>query len=88
MGAPFDGTTPGHYNFFYYSIDKKDQLKSVGKHFFHISHFGLDDVEIHVLEFIKKPPNSEIGALVRNMVEKRWIHVLKISAPKGMNIND
>jgi hypothetical protein len=48
----------------------------------------LDNVEIHVLEFIKKPPNSEVGSQVRNKVEKRWIHLMKTPAPRGMNLDD
>ena len=41
----------------------------MGKHFPQIAHDGLDNVEIHVLEFIKKPHNSEIGSQDRNKVE-------------------
>jgi hypothetical protein len=72
----------------FYSIEKEDQLKPVGKHFSQISHSGLDHVEIHVLEFIKKPPNSEVGSQVRNKVEKRWIHLMKTPAPRGLNLDD
>jgi hypothetical protein len=72
----------------FYSIEKKDQLKPVGKHFSQGSHAGLDDVEIHVLEFIKKPPTSEVGKEVRNRVEKRWIHLLRTPAPLGLNLED
>jgi hypothetical protein len=44
------------------------------------SHAGLDDVVIHVLEFIKKHPTSEVGKYIRNRVEKRWIHILRTPA--------
>ena len=61
----------------------------MGKQFSQASHSGLDDVEIHILEYIKKPPNSEVGALVRNkVVEKRGIHLLKTPAPQGLNLDD
>jgi hypothetical protein len=72
----------------YYSIEKEDQSKPVGKHFSRGSHAGLDDVEIHILEFIKKPPKSEVGSKIRDKVEKRWIHLLKTPAPHGLNLED
>jgi hypothetical protein len=71
-----------------YSIDKEDQSKPVGKHFSSKSHQGIDDVEIFVLEFIKKPPASEVGGRVRDRVERRWIHLLRSIAPQGLNIDD
>jgi hypothetical protein len=72
----------------FYSIDKQDQLKPVSKHFSQAPHTGLDDVEIHILEFIKKPPASEVAGLIRNKVEKRWIHLFKTPAPLGLNLED
>ena len=45
-------------------------------------------MEIHVLEFIKMPPRSEAALNVRNRVERRWIHLLRTPAPKGLNIDD
>jgi hypothetical protein len=71
-----------------YSIDKEDQSKPVGKHFSSKSHEGIDDVEIFVLEFIKKPPTSQVGGMVRDRVERRWIHLLRSIAPQGLNIDD
>jgi hypothetical protein len=50
-----------HHN---YSVDKKDLSKLVGKHFSQSDHRGTDDMKIHVLEFIKKPPTSEAGGKV------------------------
>jgi hypothetical protein len=72
----------------YYSIDKQDQSKPVGKHFSQRSHAGIDDVEIYILEFIKKPPTSEVGGHARDRVEKRWIHLLRSPAPLGLNLDD
>ena len=72
----------------FYSIEKEDQLKPVGKHFPLRSLTGLDNVEIHIVEFIKKPPTSEVGGLIRDRVEKRWIHLLRSPAPLGLNIED
>ena len=72
----------------FYSVDKEDATKPVGKHFSQMNHKGINDMEIHVLEFIKKPPSSEVGAQIRNRVEKRWIHLLRSPAPLGLNIED
>jgi hypothetical protein len=72
----------------YYTVDKKDQTKPVGKHFSLMNHRGTDDMEIHVLEFIKKPPSSDVALEIRNRVEKRWIHLLRSPAPLGLNIED
>ena len=69
-------------------IDLGDQDKTVGKHFSQPSHNGLKDVEISVLEFIKKPPRSPASVVIRNRVEKRWTHLLRCLAPHGLNIEN
>jgi hypothetical protein len=45
-------------------------------------------MEIPVLEFIQKPPRSPEAAIIRDRVEKRWIHLLRCPAPQGLNICD
>jgi hypothetical protein len=72
----------------YYTVDKCDQTKPVGKHFSQLDHNGTRDMDIHVLEFIKMPPKSQAALTVRNRVERRWIHLLRTPAPKGLNIDD
>ena len=72
----------------YYTVDKKDTSKPVGKHFSQANHRGTDDMRIHIVEFIKKPPHSDMAVQVRNKVEKRWIHLLRSPAPQGLNIED
>jgi hypothetical protein len=72
----------------FYSVDKSDQMKPVGKHFSSLGHNGIEDMIIHVLEFIKMPPKSGAASLVRNRVEKHWIHLLRTPSPKGLNIDD
>jgi hypothetical protein len=73
----------------FYSVDKEDASKPVGKHFSQMNHKdGIDNMDIHVLEFIKKTPSSEVRAQIRNRVEKRWIHLLRSPAPLGLNIED
>ena len=69
-------------------IDTADHDKTVGKHFSQRSHNGIRDIEISVLEFIKKPPRSPQATLIRNRVEKRWTHLLRSLAPYGLNIEN
>ena len=60
----------------------------MSKHFSHPSHNALKDVEISVLEFIKKAPRSPQASVIRNKVEKRWTHLLRCLAPYGLNIEN
>jgi transposase-like protein len=60
----------------------------LGLHFSKGDHNGLQDVEITVLEFIKKLPRSPEASKIRDRVEKRWIHLLRCPAPQGLNIFD
>ena len=74
----------GHF----YDVTKEDKSKAVGRHFCRPDHSGIQDIEISVLEFIKKPPRSPEASLIRDRVEKRWIHLLRCPAPSGLNIFD
>ena len=69
-------------------IELMDNGKTVSKHFSQRSHNGLKDVQISVLEFIKKPPRSPQAAVIRNRVEKRWTHLLRSLAPYRLNIEN
>jgi hypothetical protein len=69
-------------------IEKGVPLKTVSRHFSQQGHNGYHDLEIHVLEFIKKPPKSPAATLVRNRVERRCIHLLRTLAPQGLNMED
>jgi hypothetical protein len=68
----------------YYSVDKADSTKPVGKHFSQMDHRGTDDMRLRIHQ---KPPSSAVAAEVRNKVEKRWIHLLRSPAPQGLNID-
>jgi hypothetical protein len=70
------------------NIANADATKTVGRHFSQRGHNGIFDLEISVLEFIKKPPKSPAAVTVRNRVEKRWIHLLRTVAPLGLNMED
>ena len=69
-------------------MDKGNVHKSVGKHFSLPAHRGIDDIEISVLEFIKKAPKSPAAVIIRDRIERRWIHQLRCLAPVGLNIDD
>ena len=71
-----------------YDIENGDKQKAVGLHFSRLDHNGTKDLEITVLEFIKKPPRSPEAVKIRDRVEKRWIHLLRTPAPGGLNIFD
>jgi hypothetical protein len=71
-----------------YDIEIGDKQKAVGLHFSRFDHNGWKDVEISVLEFIKKPPRSPEAVKIRDRVEKKWIHLLRSPAPLGLNIFD
>ena len=70
------------------SVDNTDQTKTIGRHFSKTDHNGILDIEISVLEFIKKPPKSEPAAIIRDRIERRWIQLLRSRAPQGLNIED
>lgn len=72
----------------FYNVEREDKNTPVGKHFSQLGHKGIDDMKIHVLEFINQPPKTEAALVIRNKVEKRWIHLLRTPAPKGLNLED
>ena len=68
-------------------IDNRNPDKPLGLHF--RNNCQQDSrIEVHILEFIKKPPRSPEALIIRNRVEKRWIHLLRTPAPWGLNIED
>jgi hypothetical protein len=78
----------GRFVHHFYHVEKPDKTKPVGKHFSQLDHQGIDDMDIYVLEFISKPPKSLAAAAIRDRVEKRWIHLLRSTAPGGLNLDD
>ena len=73
---------------YFYDIGLYDLSKTVSKHFSHHTHNGNKDIEISVLEFIKKAPKSPVALIIRNRVERRWIHLMRTMAPLGLNLED
>ena len=60
----------------------------VGRHYAALDHKELDDMNISVLEFIKKAPDSPASVVIRNRVERKWMNLLRSLAPQGLNIED
>ena len=69
-------------------INRGNMLKSVSRHMCTFGHNGNADMTISVLEFIKKAPRSPAALIIRNRVERKWIHLLRTMAPQGMNLED
>jgi peptide-methionine (R)-S-oxide reductase len=73
----------------FYSITHPHNLDTtVGRHFSHRSHQGIEDTKILVLEFILAPPNTTAAQRLRDEKEKMWIHRLSTIAPLGLNSAD
>ena len=60
----------------------------IGRHFKSSPHNGLKDVHIHIVQFISAPSNSIPAKLLRDDLERKWIHRLKTLSPLGLNLAD
>ena len=72
----------------YRSVELSNQDSSVGKHFSQRDHDGIGSMNITVLEFIKKHPQSDQAIKIRNRREKHWTHLLRSLAPIGLNLEN
>ena len=72
----------GHF----YNVKKTSSDHIVGRHFNEPGHHGIDDMEIHILDFIHQSPESQGAAYLRDKIEMNWIHRLKTPTPKGLNV--
>ena len=70
----------------YYNIKKG--VEQIGRHFNSHGHHGTEDIQIHILSFIRQPAESEASQTARNKIELAWIHRLNTIAPLGLNILD
>ena len=61
--------------------------KHLRQHFLSTKH-EKNDIEVHNLKFIKKAPRSLQALIIRNRVEKRFIHLLRTSIPHNLNRED
>ena len=74
----------GHF----YNVTKKSNDHIIGRHFNEADHHGIEDMEIHVLDFIHQPPETQAASYLRDRIENNWIHRLKTQAPWGLNMMD
>ena len=69
-------------------ISQNNNLQSVGRHFNDPDHQGLTDVDIFVLQFGRKNPDSDESLAIRLILELMWIHRLRSTTPLGLNVFD
>jgi len=73
----------------FYSIAHPETSETtVGRHFSAPDHNGLEDVTIHVLEFIHIPKDTPASLRFRDESERIWMHRLASIAPLGLNSAD
>ena len=72
----------------FYNITTNNKKHIIGNHFNEPNHNGLDNVIIHILEFIHLPPDNQGAKKLRLQKESSWIHTLRTLSPQGLNIMD
>jgi len=61
---------------------------TIGRHFSATDHNGLNDITIHVLEFIHIPKDTPASQRFRDESERTWMHRLASISPLGLNSAD
>ncbi|MCP3929684.1 MAG: GIY-YIG nuclease family protein, partial [Bacteroidetes bacterium] len=74
----------GHFG----DISRDNKEKSVPIHFNSDNHRGIKDMQITVLEFIKKSPKSQQACIIRLRRESHWTHLLHTLSPIGLNMEN
>ena len=74
----------GHF----YQVVHDAEKTEVSRHFNRNGHRGLEDVEIHVLDFIHLSTTKNATLHIRLGREFDWIHRLHCTIPKGLNSLD
>ena len=72
----------------FYNVGYKQPKSEIAKHFNSEGHKGLEDVEIHILDFIHSHPAGNKAKYLRDLVEFNWIQRLHSNAPLGLNTMD
>ena len=73
----------GHF----WCIENKSE-NDVAQHFNEPKHKGIEEVKIHILDFIHRAPRSEEAKYTRDHIEMNWVHRLHTQQPLGMNTMD
>ena len=71
----------GHFG----AIKREEKTTLINDHFNRIDHNGVQDFEIHVMDFINLEAKSETGKALRLKLESRWINRLRSAFPDGLN---
>ena len=72
----------------FYNISHNRPRSEIGKHFNGPGHRGLEDIEIHILDFIHAHPAGNKSKYLRDLVEFNWVQRLHTNAPLGLNSMD
>ncbi len=74
----------GHFG----DITRDNKEKSIPLHFNSENHRGIKDMQITILEFIKKSPKSQQASIIRLHREGHWTHLLHALSPIGLNMEN
>ena len=69
-------------------ISKNDPDIEIARHFNHGFYKGLDDVSIHVVDFIFAELDSARAKYLRDLLRFNWIQRFHTYAPMGLNVMD
>ena len=69
-------------------ISKNDPESEIAKHFNSNHHMGLDDISIHIVDFVYAAPHTPKSKHLRDLLEFNWIQRLHTNAPMGLNVMD
>ena len=72
----------------FYNITSNKTEHAIGRHFNLPSHNGINDVTIHILDFIHMNAAKPDSEHLRRYTENNWQHRLHTIAPLGLNIQD
>ena len=70
-----------------YHINRKHATSDVTHHF-NLEGHGIDNLKVHIVDFIYEHPDSKRAQKLRNTIEFNWIHKLHTQAPNGLNTLD
>ena len=69
-------------------ITKNDPESEIARHFNSQHHMGLDDIVIHIIDFVYASPHTPKAKYLRDLLEFNWIQRLHTNAPMGLNVMD
>ena len=72
----------------FWNITSKRNEDPIGLHFNLPQHNGLNDVRIHIIQYIKHPSESILAGQVRDQMELKWMHRFHTVTPRGLNVLD